>query len=38
MKIGIACDHGGFDLKNILNNFLKEKDSFCASCFRDKNL
>ena len=25
MKIGIACDHGGFDLKNILNNFLKEK-------------
>ena len=25
MKIGIACDQGGFDLKNILNNFLKEK-------------
>jgi len=25
MKIGIACDHGGFDLKNILHDFLKEK-------------
>ncbi|MEO6844005.1 MAG: RpiB/LacA/LacB family sugar-phosphate isomerase [Ginsengibacter sp.] len=25
MKIGIACDHGGFDLKNILYDFLKEK-------------
>lgn len=25
MKIGIACDHGGFDLKNTLHNFLKEK-------------
>ena len=25
MKIGIACDHGGFDLKNTLQNFLKEK-------------
>ena len=25
MKIGIACDHGGFDLKNIIHSFLKEK-------------
>lgn len=25
MKIGIACDHGGFDLKNIIHDFLKEK-------------
>lgn len=25
MKIGIACDHGGFDLKNTIHNFLKEK-------------
>ena len=25
MKLGIACDHGGFDLKNTLHIFLKEK-------------
>lgn len=25
MKLGIACDHGGFDLKNTLDIFLKEK-------------
>lgn len=25
MKIGIACDHGGFDLKNTIHDFLKEK-------------
>lgn len=25
MKIGIACDHGGFELKNIISLFLKEK-------------
>ena len=25
MKIGIACDHGGFDLKNTISDFLKEK-------------
>lgn len=25
MKIGIACDHGGFDLKNTLHLFLEEK-------------
>ena len=25
MKIGIACDHGGFELKNIVSLFLKEK-------------
>lgn len=25
MKLGIASDHGGFDLKIMLNNFLKEK-------------
>ena len=25
MKIGIACDHGGFALKNTLFDFLKEK-------------
>ena len=25
MKIGIACDHGGFELKNLLSLFLKEK-------------
>lgn len=25
MKIGIACDHGGFDLKNIIHDFLREK-------------
>lgn len=24
MKIGIACDHGGFDLKNTIHVFLKE--------------
>ncbi len=24
MKIGIACDHGGFELKNILLSYLKE--------------
>jgi ribose 5-phosphate isomerase B len=24
-KIGIACDHGGFELKNILSVFLKEQ-------------
>ena len=23
-KIGIACDHGGFELKNILQTFLQE--------------
>ena len=25
MKIGIACDHGGFELKSLLSTFLKEK-------------
>lgn len=25
MKIGIACDHGGFELKERLHSFLKEK-------------
>lgn len=25
MKIGIACDHGGFDLKNSMLSFLTEK-------------
>jgi ribose 5-phosphate isomerase B len=25
MKIGIACDHGGFELKQLLHNFLIEK-------------
>lgn len=25
MKIGIACDHGGFELKNTISVFLKEK-------------
>lgn len=25
MKLGIACDHGGFELKNTLYLFLKEK-------------
>lgn len=25
MKIGIACDHGGFDLKNTILDFLKGK-------------
>jgi ribose 5-phosphate isomerase B len=25
MKIGIACDHGGFELKATLHRFLKEK-------------
>lgn len=25
MKIGMACDHGGFELKNHLSIFLKEK-------------
>lgn len=25
MKIGIACDHGGFELKNIIAAFLKEQ-------------
>ena len=24
MKIGIACDHGGFELKNTLSGFLRE--------------
>ncbi|HUZ60427.1 MAG TPA: RpiB/LacA/LacB family sugar-phosphate isomerase [Hanamia sp.] len=26
MKIGIACDHGGFDLKNTLHIYLKENN------------
>ena len=26
MKIGIAADHGGFELKNILQTYLKEKN------------
>jgi ribose 5-phosphate isomerase B len=26
MKIGIAADHGGYELKNILHSFLKDKD------------
>lgn len=26
MKIGIAADHGGYELKNILQSFLKDKD------------
>lgn len=26
MKIGIACDHGGFDLKNTLHTYLKENN------------
>jgi len=25
MKVGIACDHGGFELKNTIAAFLKEK-------------
>lgn len=25
MKIGIACDHGGFELKNTIHTFLNEK-------------
>jgi ribose 5-phosphate isomerase B len=25
MKIGIACDHGGFDLKNTIHSFLNDK-------------
>ncbi|MEO9069707.1 MAG: RpiB/LacA/LacB family sugar-phosphate isomerase [Ginsengibacter sp.] len=25
MKIGLACDHGGFELKNTISDFLKEK-------------
>lgn len=25
MKIGIAADHGGYELKNIIHSFLKEK-------------
>jgi len=26
MKVGIACDHGGFELKNTIAAFLKEKN------------
>ena len=26
MKVGIACDHGGFELKNTIATFLKEKN------------
>lgn len=25
MKIGLACDHGGFELKNTISDFLKER-------------